>query len=56
MLDRHGAQGQMDEASKSSLQNEFGTSDEDKCIVQILEKGDLQSTKVGNFNRILSDS
>jgi ribosome maturation protein Sdo1 len=36
----------MDEASKSTLHNEFGTSNEDECLIKILEKGDLQGSDV----------
>ena len=42
---RHGAQGVLDAASKSTLENEFGTSKEDDCLVKILEKGALQETE-----------
>ncbi|KAA8649715.1 hypothetical protein EYZ11_003353 [Aspergillus tanneri] len=40
---RHGSQGVLDGASKGTLQNEFGTSNEDQCIIKILEKGDYQT-------------
>lgn len=43
---RHGAQGIMDGASKATLENEFGTHNEDKCLIKILEKGDLQASEV----------
>ena len=43
---RHGAQGQLDGASKSALENEFGTSNEDEVIKQILTKGSVQSGEV----------
>jgi hypothetical protein len=36
----------MDGASKATLENEFGTSNEDDCIKQILTKGNLQVTEV----------
>ena len=36
----------MDTASKSTLDNEFGTSKEDECIKQILTKGQVQVTEV----------
>jgi ribosome maturation protein Sdo1 len=36
----------MNTASKGTLENEFGTSNEDEVIKQILQKGDVQSTKV----------
>jgi len=36
----------MDTASKATLENEFGTHNDDECIIKILEKGDLQSTEV----------
>ncbi|GKZ31017.1 hypothetical protein AbraIFM66950_010937 [Aspergillus brasiliensis] len=41
---KHGAQGVLDGASKASLENEFGTSNEDDVITQILERGEYQST------------
>lgn len=39
---RHGAQGVFDGASKASLENEFGTSKDDECMRQILERGEYQ--------------
>lgn len=49
---RHGAQGEMNGASHSTLDNEFGTHSEEAVIKQILEKGTLQESQV----RILSIS
>ena len=46
LSNRHGAQGTLDGASKSTLENEFGTSKEDDVIVQILEKGTVQEVEV----------
>jgi ribosome maturation protein Sdo1 len=43
---KHGAQGQMDGASKSSLENEFGTSNEDEVIKKILMEGQAQTVEV----------
>ena len=43
---RHGAQGVLDTASKQTLENEFGTSNEDECMIKILEGGSLQETEV----------
>jgi hypothetical protein len=43
---RHGAQGFLDGASKGSLENEFGTKNEDECIMKILEHGNVQETEV----------
>jgi len=43
---RHGAQGVLDGASKATLENEFGTHNEDECMIKILENGDLQETEV----------
>lgn len=43
---RHGAQGTFDDASKATLENEFGTTNDDEIIKQILEKGTVQETKV----------
>ena len=45
---RHGAQGTYDEASNSVLDNEFGTHVDEDVIKQILEKGTLQESTVGN--------
>lgn len=47
---RHGAQGTFDGASKSTLENEFGTTDEDEVIKAILEKGTLQESAVCRVN------
>ena len=44
---RHGAQNAHDEASKQILENEFGTHNEDECMIKILEGGSLQETEVG---------
>ena len=35
-----------DHASKQSLDNEFGTHNEDECITKILENGSVQETEV----------
>lgn len=45
---RHGAQNVGDEASKSTLENEFGTSNDDECMTKILEGGTVQSTEVSH--------
>ncbi|KAL8855259.1 MAG: hypothetical protein Q9178_008088 [Gyalolechia marmorata] len=42
---RHGAQNAHDEASKQILENEFGTHNEDECMIKILEGGSLQETE-----------
>ncbi|KEF56931.1 uncharacterized protein A1O9_07121 [Exophiala aquamarina CBS 119918] len=41
---KHGAQGELDTASKSSLENEFGTSNEDDIVKKILEEGQIQTS------------
>lgn len=41
-----GAQGMLEGASHSQLENEFGTSNEDEVVKQILEKGNLQEFEV----------
>ena len=46
---RHGAQNVGDGASKATLENEFGTSNEDECMTKILENGTIQSTEVGSL-------
>jgi ribosome maturation protein Sdo1 len=43
---KQGAQGVFDRASKSSLENEFGSSNEDDVVRKILEKGEVQESKV----------
>ncbi|KAG8533675.1 uncharacterized protein KY384_001416 [Bacidia gigantensis] len=42
---KHGAQGVLDTASKSTLENEFGTTNEDEVITKILEGGNIQETE-----------
>jgi len=42
---KHGAQGQYDGASHSTLENEFGTHNEEEVIKAILEKGSIQETE-----------
>ncbi|KAI0019555.1 shwachman-Bodian-diamond syndrome protein [Xylariomycetidae sp. FL0641] len=42
---KQGAQGQMDGASKSTLENEFGTATDDEVIKKILESGSVQETE-----------
>ncbi|KAL4983956.1 ribosome maturation protein [Aspergillus falconensis] len=39
---KHGSQGILDGASKSSLDNEFGTHNDEECVKKILEHGELQ--------------
>ncbi|MCJ1453836.1 hypothetical protein MMC28_004185 [Mycoblastus sanguinarius] len=53
---KHGAQNAHDSASKSTLENEFGTSNEDECMIKILEKGDLQATETGERQGPKNDS
>lgn len=43
---RHGAQNAHDSASQATLENEFGTHNEDECLAKILEHGTLQETEV----------
>jgi hypothetical protein len=38
---RHGSQGMHNEASKATLEHEFGTSNDREVIFHILEKGEL---------------
>ncbi|KAJ5779789.1 hypothetical protein N7457_007509 [Penicillium paradoxum] len=52
----HGAQGVLDTASQSSLQNEFGTTDEDACITKILEGGEYQASAAREREGIKNDS
>lgn len=46
IFDRQGTQGFYDGASKADLENEFGTSNDDDVIKQILEKGTIQRSEV----------
>ncbi|KAL4913770.1 ribosome maturation protein [Aspergillus aurantiobrunneus] len=40
---KHGSQGVYDGASKASLDNEFGTHNDEECVRKILENGELQA-------------
>jgi ribosome maturation protein Sdo1 len=42
---KHGAQGVLDGAPNSVLENEFGTHKEEDVVEQILEKGTVQETE-----------
>jgi len=42
---KHGAQGMLDSASKATLDNEFGTTNEDEVLIKILEQGQIQETE-----------
>jgi len=42
---KQGSQGVMDAASHSTLENEFGTHNEDECMSKILEKGTVQTSE-----------
>ncbi|KAL1302766.1 hypothetical protein AAFC00_003113 [Neodothiora populina] len=42
---KHGNQGQLDTASNSQLDNEFGTHKEEDVVIQILEKGNILETE-----------
>ncbi|KFY35778.1 hypothetical protein V494_05621 [Pseudogymnoascus sp. VKM F-4513 (FW-928)] len=42
---KQGAQGELNTASKSQLENEFGTSKDDEVIQKILQDGTLQETE-----------
>jgi len=53
---KHGAQGQMDSASKATLENEFGTHNDEEVITQILEKGTLQESEAGERQGNKNDS
>jgi ribosome maturation protein Sdo1 len=39
----------LDGASKATLENEFETSNEDECIIKILESGEVQKSQVRNY-------
>jgi len=53
---KHGAQGQMDTASKATLENEFGTSVEEDCLKKILEEGNTQQSETGERYGSKNDS
>ncbi|KAG4438175.1 hypothetical protein IFR05_006343 [Cadophora sp. M221] len=44
-VSKQGKQGPLDGASKQTLETEFGTSNEDDIIKQIIEKGEMQQTE-----------
>ena len=46
---KHGAQGELDTASKATLENEFGTTNEDEIVKKILEEGQIQVSSVSLF-------
>ncbi|KAL9030863.1 MAG: hypothetical protein Q9196_001062 [Gyalolechia fulgens] len=49
---KHGAQNVYDAASKQTLDNEFGTHNEDECMIKILEGGTLQETESARERRM----
>jgi len=53
---KHGAQGIHDEASKSTLENQFGTKNEDEAIIKILEGGEIQDTEASERQGPKNDS
>ncbi|KAE9381480.1 shwachman-Bodian-diamond syndrome protein [Stipitochalara longipes BDJ] len=53
---KHGAQGQMDGASKATLENEFGTTNDEEAIKLILEKGTLQESEAAERQGNKNDS
>ncbi|KAL8713209.1 MAG: hypothetical protein Q9220_002730 [cf. Caloplaca sp. 1 TL-2023] len=53
---KHGAQNAYDTASKQTLENEFGTKNEDECMIKILEGGTLQESETGERQGPKNDS
>ncbi|KAK4129594.1 DUF1960-domain-containing protein [Parathielavia appendiculata] len=53
---KHGAQGLLEGASKLTLENEFGTSQEDDVVRMVLEKGDLQEFEMAERQGRKNDS
>jgi len=53
---KHGAQGTFDAASKSTLENEFGSTKEEHVVQQILEKGNVQESETGGRQGPKNDS
>lgn len=47
---RHGAQGILNEASKSHLVNEFGTDNDEEVVKKILRNGSPQVGTVGHLS------
>jgi hypothetical protein len=52
-LPRHGPQGIHNEASKATLQHEFGTSDDSEAILKILDQGEMQENFVREIPLIM---
>ncbi|EDU47639.1 SBDS domain containing protein [Pyrenophora tritici-repentis] len=50
LVPEHGKQGILNTASKSQMENEFGTSNEDDVVKKILKEGSVQSSE--NSERI----
>ncbi|OBT67598.1 hypothetical protein VE03_03761 [Pseudogymnoascus sp. 23342-1-I1] len=53
---KQGAQGELNTASKSQLENEFGTSKEDEVIKKILQEGSLQETEAAGRQGITNET
>ncbi|MCJ1476450.1 hypothetical protein MMC13_005116 [Lambiella insularis] len=53
---KHGAQSVGDAASHATLENEFGTKNEDECMIKILEGGSVQETESGERQGPKNDS
>jgi len=53
---KHGAQGTFDAVSKATLENEFGSANEDEAIMAILEKGNIQESETSGRQGDKNDS
>ncbi|KFY14640.1 hypothetical protein V491_05968 [Pseudogymnoascus sp. VKM F-3775] len=53
---KQGAQGELNTASKSQLENEFGTSKDDEVIQKILQEGTLQETEASARQGITNET
>ncbi|KIV97048.1 hypothetical protein, variant [Exophiala mesophila] len=53
---KHGAQGELDTASKATLENEFGTSNEDEVVKKILEEGQVQTSTQSQRTGVRNES
>lgn len=53
---KHGAQGPYDTASNATLDNEFGTHNEEEIIKMLLEKGNIQETTESERQGFKNDS
>ncbi|KAF1851487.1 DUF1960-domain-containing protein [Cucurbitaria berberidis CBS 394.84] len=56
LIPEHGKQGILNTASKSQLENEFGTTNEDDIVKKIIQQGEVQSSENGERQGSTNDS